>query len=367
MVKLKRILLLGAAALIAVSLTGCGYPELYERILIHGIGVDWTGDGYKVTVRSSVSPEAEGEELYTSDGESVLDALSRLSLSTGREPFYAHNYLVVFGMDAARRGLEDCLDFFVRYYNTRPAVELFVSEGTAEEVLSTEQEGKLLKMSQLQSLATAGDYNGMAAQVDILDFVNGVQRGGALLPVLRAGEDGVEVAASAYFSGSNYVGTLSLDETRGWMAATGCLKRGEIIVSEAGLGTVTLSIRGAKTKVKTDMSDGLAFNISAELDVDVSSIDGAEGEAPQDFYSRLEHAAQELIRAEMDAAIRKAAGDGCDIFGLGSLLYRKHTAVWRQYADNWQERLPECPIRAEAKVKVRRLEQEDLTGSYRSK
>ena len=157
---------LGAAVLalaLCVSLSGCSYPELYERVLIHGIGVDWTGDGYRVTVRSSASAEDEGEELFVSEGETVLQALSDLSLTTGREPFYSHNYLVVFGMDCALNGLDDCLDFFVRYYNTRPAVKMFLSATTAQEVLSTEKDGKLMKMSQLQALGRGGQYNGQAA------------------------------------------------------------------------------------------------------------------------------------------------------------------------------------------------------------
>ena len=81
---------LGAALLaviMCITLSGCNYPELYERVLIHGIGVDWTGSGYRVTVRSSASAEDEGEELFTCEGETVLQALSDLSLTTGREPF----------------------------------------------------------------------------------------------------------------------------------------------------------------------------------------------------------------------------------------------------------------------------------------
>ena len=128
---------------LCLPLAGCGYQELAERLLIHGIGVDVGEDGgFLVSVRSSFSTGDEGEEYFTAQGDSVLEALSSLSLSTGREPFYSHNYLVVFGRECAEQGLNRCLDFFVRYYNTRPAVQVFLAAGTAEEVLSAQKDGR---------------------------------------------------------------------------------------------------------------------------------------------------------------------------------------------------------------------------------
>ena len=117
-------------------------------------------NGYVVTVRSSTSSEEEGEEFFKSEGETVLEALNNLSLLTGREPFYSHNYLVVFGRECAKEGLDSSLDFFVRYYNTRPAVKMFLAENTAEEVLGAEKDGKLLRMSELQQLANSSRYFG---------------------------------------------------------------------------------------------------------------------------------------------------------------------------------------------------------------
>ena len=89
--KFKKMLAFLLALALALPLQGCGYRELYERLLIHGIGVDLAEDGFLVTVRSSISPEDEGEEYFRCEGRSVLEALTNLSLSTGREPFYSHN------------------------------------------------------------------------------------------------------------------------------------------------------------------------------------------------------------------------------------------------------------------------------------
>lgn len=359
MKKLKAALL---ALTLCISLSGCGYPELYERVLIHGIGVDWTGDGYRVTVRSSVSAGDEGEELFTCEGASVLHALSNLSLTTGREPFYAHNYLVVFGMDCAVNGLDDCLDFFVRYYNTRPAVKMYLSATTAQEILSAEKDGRLMKMSQLQALGQGGKYNGQAAQTEILDFVNAVEGEGTspVLPVLRASTEGVEVFATGFFSGCRLSGLMDLKETRGWLGAMDKLEMGELTIDVQDSGTVTLSLRKVSGSIEADVNGGPSFDISLQVDADVSSADRVRLDRA---YAGIENAAGQLLEDEVQRAINQAVVEGgCDIFGFGRLLYREDPDFWEQNKESWPDLMAKCRYQVSASVKVRRLEQENQNG-----
>ncbi|WP_158590954.1 Ger(x)C family spore germination protein [Acutalibacter sp. 1XD8-33] len=360
----KRIFLGGMVLVLVGMFSGCGYPELYERVLIHGIGVDWDGQNYRVTVRSSISAEDEGEELFVCQGSTVLEALSSLSLSTGRDPFYAHNYLVVFGMECAQRGLDQCLDFFVRYYNTRPAVKLFLAENTAEEVLSSEKDGKLMRMSELQALGSGGRYNGQVADVDILDFVNSAKGEGEspVLPVLRATDSGVEVAATGYFSGTQIKGFLSLEQTRGYLAALGKLEHGELAVFGEQLGSVTLSLRNVEGEIQAGLREAPDFQISIQIDADVSAAAGNH-EKEREFYPALEAAAAQLLREEAASAIEQSAvRDGCDIFGFGRRLYRHYTGFWQENSQDWPQILSQCHYEVEVNVKVRRLEEENLSG-----
>ncbi|MCI9553003.1 MAG: Ger(x)C family spore germination protein [Acutalibacter sp.] len=354
--KIISVLLIGTLPLL---FSGCGYPELYERVLIHGIGVDWTGREYQVTVRSSVSAEDKGEELFTCRGSTVLEALSSLSLETGREPFYSHNYLVVFGMDCARRGLDDCLDFFVRYYNTRPAVKMFLAAGTAEEVLSVQQEGKLLRMSEIEALGSGGQYNGMTVDVEILDFVNGVKGQGMspVLPVLEATDSGARVAGTAYFEGYKIKGLLTPEQTRGFLAATGRLDKGELALE--GPARATLSLRSVKSETKETAAHPPAFSITIEADADVSAAVEAQG-SEGEFYANLEKEAAQKLEGEIRGALDQALlRDGCDIFGLGRQMYREQPEQWRNIRQ-WPD--PELACEVRVVFKVRRMEQENLNG-----
>lgn len=359
----KKWLSLFLCAALLTGLWGCGGRELYERLLIHGIGVDVDGDGFLVTVRSSVSPEDEGEEFFTCRGESVLEALNSLTLSTGRKPFYAHNYLVVFGRECAKAGLDRCLDFFIRYYNTRPGVQMYLAEDRAEEILGFEKDGTYLKMSELQQLGDSSRDNGRTVSVEILDFVNGVKREGSspVLPVLRAEEDKVEIVSTAYFQGYRLKGLLDLEETRGYLAVKEKLEAGEAVVRGEDFGAATLSLSNGSGKIELERkgSGPPKFTLKVKVEGDVSTLSGGRDRLEKDLYSRLEEELSQTLKAEIEAALEKSVlTDQCDIFGFGNLLYQKDTNYWMANREDWNDLMARCDYEVEVSAKVQRLEQE---------
>ncbi len=358
----KRLCCVLLAALLMVSLSGCrGFLELYERLLIHGIGIDLGEEGYVVTVRSSLSQDDAGEEYFKSQGKSVLEALNNLSLSTGREPFYSHNYLVVFGSDCAEKGLADALDFFVRYYNTRPSVKLFLAQGLAEEVLSFQKDGKYLKMSELQTLSHSSRYNGKTVGMDILEFLNGVKREGssAYLPVLAPGENGVEITSTAFFEGYRLKGFLDLNDTRGFLAVKDRIEQSEMVVSTEKAGDITLSLSSCpgKTQLLITPGEEPRFSIEAKVQADVSAISQGRDRIGESLYRELEEKTALLLQKEVEGALRKSVKQGhCDIFGFGNLLYRKHPGYWKEKRESWGELMAKCRYEVRVEVEVARLQ-----------
>ena len=131
----KGICLCLAVLLTVLLFSGCA-PELYERILISAIGVDRTDAGYRITARAAKTQEDGAESCLSGEGRTVPEALNQLAFSTGQKPLYSHNTLVIFGMGCAQDGLNGCVDFFIRHYDSRPTVKVFLSETTAEDILT---------------------------------------------------------------------------------------------------------------------------------------------------------------------------------------------------------------------------------------
>lgn len=352
-------------AALLCTLCGCGGKELYERLLIHGIGVDADGDEFVVTVRSSTTPEDEGEEYFVCRGRSVLEALNSLALSTGRKPFYAHNYLVVFGEECARLGLDRCLDFFVRYYNTRPAVQMYLAAGKAEDILSFKVDGKYLKMSDLQLLGDSSRDTGRTVGVEILDFVNGVKRQGSspMLPVLRAADDKIEITSTAYFDGYTLKGYLDLQQTRGLLAVKDKLSGGEAVIQTENHGTVTLTLSESGGGISLAQASGSfpAFRLSAKVVGDISAVSGGRNQMESTGYSAIEQQLAEEIKSEITAAIEQAViSDSCDVFGFGALLYRTNPEYWQTIKSDWKKIMAKCSYEITVTASVKRLEQEEL-------
>lgn len=358
---IKKILAVAAALGIMLTSTGCGYRELYQRLLIQGIGIDRDRDGYVVTVRSSQTAGDEGQEYFQAKGSSVLEALGDLSRSTGREPFYSHNYLVVFGKSCGSEELKQCLDFFVRYYNTRPAVQLYMAENTAQEIMGAKREDKYLKMSELQQLGDSGSHNGRTVEVELLDFINAVKGEGLspILPVLGMTDTGVQVEATAYFKEYELKGFLTPEETRAYLAVKDRLEKGEVVVVHDSLGQVTLSLSGEKgqVRVELDREGRPVFHISLEARADVSAVSDGSYRLSEESYIQIERQAAQDMCQNVSALLEKTViEDNCDIFGFGNLIYRTYPDYWRANGDSWGELMAGCGYEVEASLQILRLQ-----------
>ena len=355
-----------AGFFVCTVLSGCGYRELHQRILIQGIGVDKTGDGYTVTVRAASPEEEAGDELYSCQGGSVLEALSKLSLSTGREPFYSHNYLVVFGRSCGEEGLDKSMDFFIRYYNTRPTVQMYLAEDTAEEILSAKMDDKMISIQTLQNLGQTGKYNGKAVSMDFLEFVNSAQRPGSspVLPVVGIKWGKAELCGTAYFQNYQLAGILDLEETRGYLAIKGKLRNGEIVVKGDDFGTVTLTVSQGKSETEISSKDDIPnFRTVYQVTADVSTISGEHGKLDESFYASVEEKAAQQIREEMTSALEKSLMKGqCDIFGFGNLFWQKEPEEWKKISQQWDEEMLRCNYEIQVEATVLRMEQGSLNG-----
>lgn len=200
-------------------------------------------------------------------------------------------------------------------------------------MLSLEREGAL---EELEQLSTAGQAEGWAVSTDLLGLVNGALRPGssAVLPVVEAQGGRAAVTGAAYFRGDRLAGELSPEEARGYLALVGDLHRGPLTV-EAGGQRVELTLAGGSTRREVELTregeGGAAFSIRLRV--------GVQGAGVSEEAKR---AAEEALAGEMEAALAKALGEGCDIFGFGNTLSQRYPRWWEEHADGWAEEMGRC-------------------------
>ncbi len=186
MKKMMKRLSLVLACLIALgSLTSCekAGTELSDLMIIQGIGIDASRQGYKVTVEilnneQSGSPSGDSSaenktKIYTATGESVAAALMELTTKSGNKPFYAQNRVIVLGEKTAQRNLEDVLDFFERNYDSRASQLLCVARnGSAEGVIRAQLLNDTVKSKILEKTLESSYEQSLVPRVRIIDAVN---------------------------------------------------------------------------------------------------------------------------------------------------------------------------------------------------
>ncbi len=359
---MKKCFVLGFSVLLLVlSFTGCS-PELYERLLISAIGVDRTEDGCRVTVRVALAQEDGAEVSLTGEGKTVPEALNRIALSTGQKPLYSHNTMVVFGMDCASEGLDGYIDFFIRHYDSRPTVKVFLSETTAEDILRVEENADTPRAGQIADLVKGEANNGLFVDANFIDLIHGSygKAASAVLPVLRR-EESVLPAGTALLNGFTFQRMLSEEETQGSLLLNGKLTGGQVVVSDPECGEVSISIEDSSSALRfTGTAENPRFEISLQIEGEIGAISGGQKHLASDVFPRLEQAFSERISACVEAYLSATVYEsGCDTAEFSGAVLRDAPDVWHLVSENRAEFLKRAVFDLHIEARIARVEEED--------
>ena len=343
----KKLVLLSVTCLILLSLCSCtDQTRLDRRILINGIGIDFDGKQYLVTVQALNASEQEtsGVTIYTTEGKSVLEALQALTKQTGKDPLYHHASLIAFGPSCAEQGVGETLDFLIRSIGVEPDISLLLSKGEAAELLSAERDGETVTAQTMSEILETRNINGQIVNTNLVEFVNGISHpaGGAVLPVFTSGEDGVKAVGSALFSEDGTIlDTLTEEETRGLLLLSGQFDRGMETVSLSDGTVLTAELSGVSLSAEPSFQQGspaLTLRIACEAAVVSLGQEAEAGGARDKERKALEEQIKKEAQAVMDLCLKEQQ---TDIFSFYSLFQREAPTFWEEHGEHWKEELPD--------------------------
>ncbi len=371
--KLKFISLFFVIGLLFIS--GCsGAKQIHERLLVQGIGVDKKDAVYTVTTQifntqggPDMGEEKNSASVITADGRSVLDALTNITRITGKEPLYSQNLLVVIGEEAAKEGVSDIMDFFIRHYEARPSVDVFISKSEAKQTMNSKNGEQLIMAKEIAQLAKSEDLSSAVMPSNVLKFVSDLQsrkadpRAVSLLK--REGDNGEEIIAdgTAVFDGGKLSGYLDADQTRGALLIDGRVKNATEVLALEGVGNVTYTIVDSSSKIDVALSNGSpSFFISVSADANVYEIEQNKTEKlPNSYFEVMQEALQTKLKQLAEESIQKSVLEyKSDIFNFGRILFNKEPEYFKSIEDNWKEILQTSKYQVDVKVKIKRIGQE---------
>ena len=189
----KTVFTIALLILVSLLLTGCLSlsTELSERWIVGALGIDYIAEQYEVTVLCFNTDLAENanatfDVAYISGkGKDLHEAFLAARLSTAKKLFFGHNTVLVLGRTLAEHRIYDTAVYLSQNNETRLNITVFMSDGTAEEIIKLRTSDKAHISGSLEKLAESKP-NGLDVKVQLFQLMQSMPGSGVegFLPVL---------------------------------------------------------------------------------------------------------------------------------------------------------------------------------------
>lgn len=324
--KAKAVVAVVLVLLFIPLFTGCGSVQLHERLLIKGIGIDGKKGDYSITVQyldNYSEDEGQSNKAVQVHGATIADAIGEIKKTTGSDPFLGQNIGIVVGWEAAQNDMRSLLDYFIRYGDSRPTVKLFLSETTAEDILTLKTDGTLLPIDQIStiSLSDSGGEN----LFTVLNYT--VQDSSNMdtptVSVLKVDGNAVTLDSVAVFSDK---GLYKLDESQlTSYRIVNDIAKGSVLYFD----TLSCEVNDCRSVVTSKSNDGvLCFSVHSELVLDV--LENPENLSNEKIEEIFTQNTKKMIQDCMEVTVKE---NKCDIYNLGRNLRMNDYSVYSNNED----------------------------------
>ena len=350
---LRLSMLIVGIGIVLMAFATRNYTQLHERLIIQAIGIDWQDGKYQISVHALKTTDEQEVDLFQAQGDTVYEALNRITLQVGKTPLYSQNAGILLGQECARQGLDKIIDFFIRYHESRPTQDVFLAAGTAAEIFELKKDDQYVFTEEVDDLSQVGELN---AQMQVKDVVNALihESDDVYLPMLALQKQQVVQVGTGFFHEGSLRGMLGLDQTRGLLALRESLSGGTQVVEGNGR-KATMKYHGSSSKIRTEIEEGEpVFHIAVTCKVGIAEMeDSLEKAMTKEFYSILEEKTSQQLKAQIESAIVWAVKENqCDIFRFGNTLRKQDTAFWKEHRDDWQFEMGQARYEVEVDTSI---------------
>lgn len=377
----KSAVIVFIAVVLTGSFSGCSKAgtELSELMIIQGIGIDYSEGGYAVTVemlnnRGVGSPDgsAGGEDktlIYTSQGETVSQALRSLIVKSGNKPLFAHNRVIIIGENALNKGMGNLLDFFYRNYDSRASQLLCVAKGgSAKSVLTAPIVDGTVKSVILEDMLEESYNQSLVPRVRVIDAVNTIKSETGVLcvpsvSVINKGENSDYMVDGCCLFGRDETFSmyLSAEQSKGLAFLNNEIKKGFVTAEMPDGNKGTFVINKGKTRYKIGLDGGqLVYRLTINLSCDIDEIGGSEYFSTRDdFFEKLKNSISKSVCKTAENTIVALQGEyGGDAVNYGKRLQLSDKSLYTQRCENWQTEFKNTRTVICVNVTVRRIGEE---------
>lgn len=316
--------------------------------------------------------------LVSGFGETIYEAGRNITVRSPRAMVLYHNRVLVIGERAAREGVQEILDFFLRYRETRLRTWIVVTPGEAQNIFKSGPEIEQILAEELTGIVSnISNQSSKSYAVDMRNFATALvepgqdavaPKAGVIKVMENIGSDPsvltgepqrtVQVQGLAVFRRDRLAGWLNDDETKGFLYMTGKARAGSIIVKLQGEEGKKISFMMTRTKseIKPRVEKGeVRFSVKIDAEGDLveneSTMDISEPEILERVNREVAGEVSRLARRSLDKAQRRL---GADIFGFGEKLHKAEPEYWKQVEEKWYDIYPTVDVSIQVTANIRR-------------
>ncbi|WP_068783035.1 Ger(x)C family spore germination protein [Paenibacillus phocaensis] len=376
--------------IVAALLAGCwNRRELNELGIAVAAGVDKIGDRYRLTVQVVDPGQVTAKKganggasatLYTSEGDTILEAARRITQISPRKIYLSHLRLYLIGESLAEEGIGQVLDLLSRDHEIRTDFYLVVTKGaSAMDTLKIMTPLEPLPANKLFASLESSEKNWSPTIAVTLDeLINDltcegkhpVMTGLQILGDPEVGQEKKNIAniytptqlqysGLAVFKKTKLIGWLNEQESRGYHHIHGGVKSSVLYIPCPDSGKIVVETIRSKTNVKGKVAQGdPRIEIKVQVEANIAAV-GCRNLDLTDTatIAELEKRVETKLVDIMDTTVEKVQKEyGIDIFGFGEAIRRADPGAWKTMKKNWDEEyFTHLPVDIHVDLVIRRI------------
>ncbi|GBG10229.1 hypothetical protein PAT3040_04947 [Paenibacillus agaridevorans] len=378
---IKRLALTVIIASILIPLTGCWDIRYLDKLgVVIALGVDDDPSGkfrYELTVQVVLPQNATSRDgggngspvmTLTEKGDTVFEAIRKMSAKTSRRLFFSHTQLLVIHESTAKKGIFPLMDLIDRNADIRTDISVVIARGVkAAKLLQIRTQMESVPANQIkETILVDQNAKGQLYSVLVRDITRISKSEGQQIAVPAVGVEGDPEAGStkeivdrinpkvlpelktmAVFDGGRLIGYLPPKQSQGLTWSLNKLQNTVLKFPCAnGKGHYIMEVIRTDTKVKAEKPKGesewptVKMEIRMQSSVHEVTCPGLSINDEQTLLA-LEEKLNAVVEKEIKSTVDWLMDRKLDALGWGEQIYRDQPALWKQMKARWKTIFPQ--------------------------
>ena len=350
--KKKMVSIIFIIIICPLILCGCwNYREIDTLAIVAGMAIDkdMTTNKYVFTTEI-ITTQSQGvssiisSQIFTSESDSIFDAVRDMIEKTGLRLFWSDAKVVIVSESLAREGIIPALDWTNRSNFVRPDMWLLIAKGnTASEILKTKVKLNEVTSFHLDDALNSWKVLSRFTNSMVWSFIDGLSSGNsqAVTTVKNELSDGTIiplVEGCAIFKSDKLVGYLDGTETSYMLMVNNKIKQGlfTLLNVSGSSNNVTLKLNDNRTKLTPVYNNGLvSMIVDVYPVVSIHEIQGTKDYMNEVNLKILQSEAEKKIEIQIQSLISKLQNNyDSDVLGFGEIFKEDKPKVSEDYKKN---------------------------------